>query len=513
MKRSFVIAMLVAGFVLVLDVRGEGGEQAAAAPAVQRAQELDGLHERLVEIMKELRTPGLAVAVVRDDKIIYLDALGVRDPEKNLPVTPDTMFYIASCTKTFIAMAVKSLAEEGKLDLDAPVRKYLPRFQIADPKLTETLTIRDLLSHAKGLNSGPIVWLDAYTGEITEDRYYHWLREAQATGSHEYTNVHFTLAGRVVEAVTGKSWKDFLEERIFAPAGMTRSTCYASKMYGDPDCGIPTIRENGGFAAAPVRKSDRVMHAAGGMGTSVRDLARWIRLNLGGGEIDGKRLLSRDGIAEMQILQAKGRSQPSRYVDHVREGHGLGWFVGTFRKERLLDHGGGYIGTNASISFMPDHNIGVAVVANASAARTMFVATEIYDRLLGRSGDDPLPKYKAAMERGLARNRRLGAALAKDPTVDGGLSLPPGEYVGRYENEDWGTVHIEHVDGKLCGRMGDLRLRFGSTGTDTFYLYYGTGSPDGGRFEISKDGKRVDAVRIKLTENPEKIRFARANQS
>lgn len=220
-------------------------------------KELEGYHERLVEIMEKLHVPGVAVAVVRGDKTIYVDAVGERDVDEHLPVTPDSIFYIASITKTFVATAIVSLIDEGKIELDAPVKRYLPRFELADPEATKSITIKDLLTHAKGIDCDAVVWLDAYTGEITEDRFYHWLSQATPKSSHEYTNVHFTLLGRVVESVTGKSWKDFLDERVFKPAGMTRSTCYASKMYGQSDAGIPAKRTGDGYASSPFRKTMR----------------------------------------------------------------------------------------------------------------------------------------------------------------------------------------------------------------------------------------------------------------
>ncbi len=170
---------------------GDPPSSTNSPPSVPK--EMAGLRERWLEAMKDLDVPGMAVVIVRGDEVIYTETFGERDPEKHVPVTPDTIFYIASCTKSFMAMAVMTLVEEGKLDLDAPVKKYLPKFEVADATLTETLTVRDLLSHAKGLDSQPIVTLDAFTGEITEERFYRWLKEAKATGSFDYTNLHYTL--------------------------------------------------------------------------------------------------------------------------------------------------------------------------------------------------------------------------------------------------------------------------------------------------------------------------------
>jgi CubicO group peptidase (beta-lactamase class C family) len=170
-----------------------GGALTAAEPTDPA---LRGLRERWTEAMRALRVPGLAVVVVRGDEVTHLDALGVRDPAGPKPVTPDTYFYIASCTKPYVAAAAVRLAEAGKLDLDAPVQRYLPRFQLADADAAQKLTVRDLLTHRPGLNTFPVVFLDAFTGEITEDRYYHFLKLARPGGQVAYSNIHFTLAGR-----------------------------------------------------------------------------------------------------------------------------------------------------------------------------------------------------------------------------------------------------------------------------------------------------------------------------
>ena len=458
------------------------------------SEELADYHDRLVEIMRELRVPGLAVVVVKDDKVVFLDTLGVRDPETNKPVTKDTIFYIASCTKTFVATAIVALAEDGKLDMDAPVKRYLPRFELADAKATESITIRDLLTHAKGINSDPIVWLDAYTGEITEDRYYRWLREAEVRGSPEYTNVHFTLLGRVIESVTGKSWKDYLQERIFDRAGMTRTTAYASRMYGDGDAAIPSIRADGGFAPAPVRKNDSVMHAAGGTGASINDLARWVRLQLGAGSIDGATLLPEPRMSEMHKQHVSCERGLPPFMPCTRTGFGLSWTVGTFREHRMLVHGGGYAGTAAAVSFLPDKKMGVAVLANVEGVCTQLITVEIYDRLLGVKDTDNLPDIKHMLDSRLAKRRRKQAETSDRPVTGETLSTPIAAYAGVYENNDWGAVLVENNDGRLAARQGALTLSLRSTGKDRFEVAYGTGEPDMARFEIDKNGKVMAIV-------------------
>lgn len=487
------IALALAAATLPL-----GQQTRAAVPA-----ELSGLPERWEAAMKDFGVPGLAVVVVRGDDVIYTGTFGQRDPEKGLPVTQDTMFYIASCTKSFTAMGVMILADEGKLSLTDPVKRHLPRFELADPQVTATITIEDLLSHRKGLKSDPIVTLDAFTGEITEDRFYYWLKKVEPAGSFRYTNLHYTLAGRVIEAVNGSSWKDFLNQRILTPAGMSRTTAYASRMYSDPDCAIPCTVEDGKLIAAAVRKTDRVMHAAGGIGTSIRDLGQWLRLNLNGGVVGGTRIVSAESIRQMQTLHADAGTHGRGIPNRTDLGYGLGWAIGELGGQKYVDHGGGYIGTAAAISMMPEHHLGVAVLANASVPISELVAMDVYDHLLKLKLRDILPDLRERAKRRRTRTAKHGPTLAEG----GALSAPITAYAGVYENAHWGTVTVRVEEGHLVTSMGDLPFTLLANGTDTFVALDPSGDRTNGTFEVQ--GGQVRAVSLELTEDGEYVRFAR----
>jgi CubicO group peptidase (beta-lactamase class C family) len=204
----------------------------------------------------------------------------------------------------------------------------LPEFVLPSEDLTAALTLRDLLCHRHGLECGPIVHRDAYTGQITDEIYFRLLQDAEIANYVRYSNIHFTLAGRAIEDASGLKWQDFLDQRLFVPAGMMRTTAYASEMYGKLEHAEPMLRIEEMWRRSPLVKTDRTMHAAGGMGTTARDAARWLILNLNGGEIDGRRILPE-----------------------------------TMEEEYF--HGGGYVGAASYISFLPEHGIGVAALANS----------------------------------------------------------------------------------------------------------------------------------------------------
>ena len=462
--------------------------------------DLVDLAERWQGAMEACGVPALAMVLVEGDEVVHRVTLGRRDPARDAPVTPDTIFYIASITKTYVAFALARLAEEGKVDLDAPVQRYLPRFRLADAAASERITVRDLLCHRHGLSSGPIVLLDAYTGEITEERYYHFLAEVEPRGV-AYSNLHFTLAGRVIEAVAGQPWREHMKEHLFRPAGLTRTTGYADWMYAQDDVAIPAVVVDGKPEAVPVRKTDRTMHAAGGLGTSIDDAARWLRLQLGRGTIDGTQLLSARATEASWELLADARAG----TVGPPEAFALAWQRSLYRGHLQLAHGGDYVGVSAWVGFLPEVGLGLAVLTtggNGAQGLCELVATDVRERLLADDEvADPLP---GLLQRARAARSREAALAGRAPATALDLSLPPERCAGAYRNEWYGTLTLELDGAGLRARLGDYPLGLSSPRRDVLALE-GSG-PLGGEVRLELDGERVTALLLDL---PEPTRFAR----
>ena len=479
----------LAATLAVFATLGPARAQAARAPRVADVPELSGLAERWSAALKSLDAPGFALAVVMDDAVLALDALGVRNVAGE-PATPDTCYYIASVTKPFTGMAVCILAGEGRLDLDAPVKKYLPQLELLDEELTETLSLRDLLCHRPGIDGGLVNQRDVYTGQITDESYFELLRQAEIAHQVRYDNVHFTLAGRVIEAVSGKRWQDVLALRLFAPAGLTRTTAYASEMYGKGEHAEPMLLVDGKWVRSPLVKTDRTMSAAGGMGTTARDAARWLILNVNGGELDGRRVLP-EKMAREYYTQQSAHPRPSGSI-RIEEGFTLGWNIGSYRdaSRPYLFHGGGYVGAAAYFCFLPNERIGVAVLANSDAGGSdlaTVVSIDVLDRLLDVKGQpDLLPTYAEQ-----ARKRRESNVLPSGPNpaeAPQGLSRPPGEYAGKYTHPLEGELEVWLEHGELKACIGDLPYRLVSTGLDEFTACVVPGMTATGAFEFDSEG-------------------------
>lgn len=482
--------LLLAGAILACTALS-----AATADELSDRRRIDELVPRWERMMQDLRVPGMAVAVVRGDDVLLARGFGWRDVERRLPVDERTLFYIASSTKSYVAMAVQILAQEGKLELDDPVRRHLPRFEISDPEASRTITLRDLLSHARGLRSGLVTQAEAYTGLFDEELYYRLLGRVEPLDRFGYSNLHFTLLGRVIESVTGKPWQQVIGERILEPAGMTRTTTSATEMFSDPNVALPTLEVNGEWVPARVRKTDRTMHAAGGMAASAEDLARWLRINLAGGTIDETRLLSEARLREMHAPQAEVGSE---FFVFGRESYGLGWYVGSYGGETLVHHFGSYVASRAHVSFLPGSSLGVAVVMNASdpvffVADT--VATDVYRSLGGVEAEDPLPEMTRRIEARRIRLAERAAGLGPNPaaTADG-LSLPAAAYAGTYHHPDLGALELTVADAGLACRWGALEPRLHTTGPDAFLLEWRPGAQAPARFELDREGGRATAI-------------------
>ncbi|MBK6939511.1 MAG: serine hydrolase [Planctomycetes bacterium] len=452
-----------------------------ADPPVSRTA-LDDARARWTEAMELVHVPGMAVVGVKDGAVAFVECLGERRVRDASPVDADTRFYIASVTKTFIATTAKILEEERKLALNDPVAKWLPKFSLTGHDVAKSPTIEDLLAHRPGLESTPIVFRDAYTGQIDDDVYFRLLGDVEPTGVTTYSNVHFTLAGRVLEVVDGARWQDVVAKRVFEPLGMTRSTGYASVLWGDDDSAEPHVGIATGAIAVP-HKSDRTMHAAGGLGTTPNDAARWLSFQLGDGRVNGKVVLSPEGLADLRTRRStveRDTILPWFSID----GFALGWQTCTYRDRPAFGHGGGYTGATSFFLFVPENRVGVAVLLNRDSTSCMALAlTDAMDLLLGL---EPGPMLMERV-RDTARNADWPdvSGPSTNPALhDGALSLAADRYVGHYTDETWGDVEVTLENGALRVRLGDFDCELHTTGVDTFEARIGTVRRFPGQFYV-----------------------------
>ncbi|NDY56284.1 serine hydrolase [Desulfovibrio sulfodismutans] len=440
----------------------------AAVPAARGAEQgaptdtaavLDGLDAFVDQALGDWQVPGAAVAVVKDGVTVYAKGFGLRDTDKKLPVTPDTVFAIGSCTKAFTAAALALLTDQGTMSLDTPVRDILPGFRMYDDYATAHVTTRDMLLHRTGLPRYDA--LLALRPEVSREEAVALLRHLppnkELRAGFEYSNLMYVAAGRLAEVVSGQSWETLVAGRLLAPLGMAATSFSPQTAQASPDFARPYVLRRGRFAEIPFADITP-FGPAGSMFASATDMARWLAFHLQDGRVGDEALITKTAMTEMhtpQIITPRGQPNPEIPFG----GYGLGWGVSAYRGHLLVLHDGEIDGFKALASFMPDDGIGVVVLTNRMGAPLPeIVAFQIYDRLLGLS---PFPwAERAKADRAQAAKVRTAKAAATLAVPE--HPAPPthglSAYVGVYRHPAFGEVRIELRDAGLAALCGGETL-------------------------------------------------------
>ena len=349
----------------------------AAATATDYSAPLAAIEKALDDRRKQLGIPGISLVIVKDDQIIYLKGLGVKDFEKNLPVTPDTQFAIGSATKAFTSMLAAMSADEGKLSLDDSPKKFLPYFTLRDPEAAAKITLRDLLSHRSGLNRTDLAMV---SGVFNREELIKVAGMAKPTAKlgekFQYQNIMYAAAGEAVAKAQNSTWDKLIATRIFKPLGMNNSDTSVGAMQKSRDYSLgydynPTTKET---RLLPQRKIESAA-PAGAINSSARDMAQWLRLMLNNGSINGHRLVSEKGYNELVTKQINVGGS----IDY-----GLGWFLRAWNGHKVVEHGGNIDGFNSEVAFMPDQKLGFVLLTNVTASPLgTFAMTTIWKNLVG----------------------------------------------------------------------------------------------------------------------------------
>ena len=408
-------------------------------------------------------TPGLAIAVVKGNEPVIVKGYGFADLERQRAVTANTGFYTASITKAFTALTLKLMEQRGLLKLDDPVSKYLPTLQMGAGLHSDSITIRQLLSHTHGIeNSGPVTWRTSSTGEQSNKILFDLIREhkrSEAGTNYRYTNVGYNLAGLIIDDITKGSWKNVMQVQVLNPMGMT-STRSRVSLYDSSALAMPyTVTADGKFVRVHYSKADDNMHAAGGLVSTANDMAKWLEVQMNAGMLDGKQIFPAAIIAE---TQRKHVDVPGGRGDMPQTGYGLGWSLNTFSGEQIISHGGGFSEFRALLAFAPQHKIGVAVLINNAkigGGAPDFITQYVFDRALNKPGYEQKYADMFAKLDGMLQQRR--SQIAQDAARRGArpqtLNHPLSSYAGVFENPVLGTFVWEERNGKLHVRTGVLR--------------------------------------------------------
>jgi CubicO group peptidase (beta-lactamase class C family) len=430
---------------------------AVQAVAAQQAPGAD-FDEYVNKAIKDWGVPGAAIAIVKDDRIVYAKGFGVRELNKPAPVDEHTLFAIGSSSKAFTAASLAMLVDEGKLKWDDPATKYLSGFQLFDPYSTRELTIIDLLSHRSGLQRGDLLWYASAYDRNEVLRRVRYLKPSWSLRSHYgYQNIMFLAAGQIIPSIAGKSWDEFVRERIFNPLGM-KSTNTSIKLFDtSANVATPHSKIDDKVQAVSWRNIDNIA-PAGSINSNVEDMAQWLRMQLGDGVYQNQRLLSAAAIKEMRtpqtIIRIEG-PQASLYPEAHFLTYGLGWFLSDYRGRKLIEHGGAIDGMRAEVAMIPEEKVGLVILTNLHGNilphALMYKIFDFYLNAPQRDWSSELLKVTKTLE----DQAKAAEKKAEAERVQGtSPSLALEKYAGTFQSEMYGEAKVELENGKLVIHFG-----------------------------------------------------------
>lgn len=462
MKKASISLMIA----LLLNSACALAQTQSAGKTKEFADNYDAFVRKTLERVPDI--PGIAVVVIKDDKPIFVRVYGMANKETGTKADTNTLFYIASSTKSFTALAAALLDKEGKIKLADPVNKYTSGMQLKTP-IPDKVAVRDLLTHTSGLDNDALAFRMAYSGESdTRDMKLVFARGTTYSesnfGKYRYDNLGYNIYAVLLQNRLNTKWQDLLQSRILDPLGMKHSTPYVSKAASKKwTVAMPYIfnAQTGKIVRSPLEKRDNNLQSAGGLFASISDIGRWLNMNMNDGKLDGKQVFPADVI----------RAAHTGYTKTVREvppftgegEYGLGWQIGKYKNDKVIYHHGGFPGYQSHISFMPDKKIAVAVVTNdgfAGGRAVHLLATYAYDLLLGNPDVESdyaklVEEFVESYEKGKQQQIRAAGDRAKRTSQ---LTRPLTKYAGKYVNELFGTIQVIAGGTDLAVKMGNISV-------------------------------------------------------
>lgn len=408
--------------------------------------------------LKTFNVPGIAVAIIKDGKIIHAKGYGVKSILTNEKVDANTLFGIASNSKAFTSAALAMLVDEGKVKWDDKVIKYLPNFRMYNAYVTTEFTIRDLLTHRSGLGLGAgdlMIWPDGsdFTAQdIIQNLQYLKPVSAYRT-QYDYDNLLYIVAGEVIRAASGSSWCDFVEERLMKPLEMNHSAASFLRLKDTTNIIAPHVPIDGKLKVIK-RYQNQLFDAAAGIYSSVNDLSIWTIMQMNNGKYgaENKQLFSKKEHDEMWQLQTIIPTIAKAPYNTHFGGYGLGWFLSDLKGYKQVTHTGGLEGIVTQVTLFPELNLGIIVLTNQqSGAAFRAITNTIKDSYLGVKSEDYVANYSAALKSNEETADKITdevwATVARNKKEKSKIDFK--SFIGTYKDNWFGDITLYEKEGKL----------------------------------------------------------------
>jgi CubicO group peptidase (beta-lactamase class C family) len=456
MKRIFpLLLMIVAGFTAI----------AQQQPAFI-SNELD---EYIKQGMKDWNIPGLAIAIVKDGKVIVSKGYGVRDIKTNAPVDENTLFMIASNSKLFTGTALAQLDYNKKLSLDDKITKYFKGYRVYDSNVTQMVTIRDLLSHRLGTKTfqGDFTFWNA---NLSRKEIINKMRLLKPVGqfrqNYGYCNSCFLTAGEIIPLVSGKPWEVYVYDSIIMPLGMTNTHTLGQGIDQRPNVSKPyTTQFTGELTELSYDRVDNLA-PAGSIVSNVKDLSKWLIMQLDSGRLEGKRILPWAVLQKTRDINLAISSRRNGSGLTHFTGYGLGVFESDYNGRQIFFHTGGADGFVTNTCFVPEEKLGITILTNNDNQNFFEILRyQILNAYLHvpftNLSKAQLPGFQKELQSTADNIKKMQARLK-----DNKPSLPIAAYAGTYDNELYGSITVTTKD------ANSLEIKFNGHNTLTATVDY-----------------------------------------
>ncbi len=420
-----------------------------ASTLVSAQVDLKKIEKYIESARTKHEVPGLAVAIVKDGKVLMSKGFGTLEKGGKQNVDGNTLFAIASNTKAFVSSSIAKLVSEGKIGWDDKVVDYLPYFALYDPYVTEEVTIRDLLCHRVGLGtfSGDAIW---YKSELSAEEVIKKVKNVPQAysfrGGYGYSNLMFITAGEVIKKVTGLTWEEYVKQNFFSPLGMSRTITTISDLEAKGNYATPHKTYLGESTPIEWTRWDN-MGAAGGVISSTSDMAQWMIMNLNSGVFKDKEILDKNQQNTLWTLHNNynlsiGAKEflPGRHF----AGYGLGWGLQDYYGRMIVSHGGGYDGMYSRVAMMPDEKIGVVVLTNSMSGISTPLTYYIFNQFIGEDKQDFIETFYRAPN-DFANVPEIKAARLEDTRPSKAIT----DYAGEFYASMYGDISVRYENEKL----------------------------------------------------------------
>ena len=446
----------------------------AALPATASAQakkspDWAAFDKYVAQAAKDWHVPGLAIAIVKDDSLVFAKGYGVTEIGKPARADEHTRFAIGSTTKAMTSASLAMLVDEGKIRWDDHVITYIPELQLYDPYATRELTIRDLLTHRSGLGSADLMWVRWHYSFPEMIRRLRYIQPSAPFRSQwQYHNILYAASGLIIERVSGMSWDAFIRTRIFAPLGMNESEALVSAIKGKPNVATPHVEANDSVRIVPIRSTDDLA-AAGSVYSSVSDMSKWMRFILDSGRVGTKRLITAATFRELIAPQIRAPMSEYPALQLAKPdffAYGLGWFIQDYGGQHVWMHTGSIDGMCAIIGLMPNERVGVYVLENLDHAELrhalMYSAFDLYNGAPKRDWSAEVHTLFQSLTAAARRPQAAAHVVIPPP-------LPLDRYAGTYVDSAYGDVRVTQEGSALQVQIGsDPALKLEPWEYDTF---------------------------------------------